>query len=155
MQKEKHEIITHQTDFINFVQQLKNYNDQELRKPIEEDKWSVIEIIAHFFPWDEFIMQQRLPYFFKETTFPPGPNADEVNYEAALLARSNTIQSTIDKCLLVRRELVQILTTLPEEKWFVEMKINQSPLTIYSYFKGLMKHDLHHIEQIKQSLQIK
>lgn len=68
MQKEKHEIITHQTDFINFVQQLKNYNDQELRKPIEEDKWSVIEIIAHFFPWDEFIMQQRLPYFFKETT---------------------------------------------------------------------------------------
>jgi hypothetical protein len=156
MQLEKYAIstCTHQNDFINFVQQLKRFDEQELRQPIVEGKWSVIEIIGHFIPWDEFILQHRVPYFFNGATFPPGPNADKVNKQAALHARSDATHYTIEKCIQVRRQLVEALTALPDEEWFVEMKINESTLTIYSYFEGLMAHDLHHIEQIKRALQI-
>jgi len=151
---ERIEILNHQRSFINFAQSLANFNESQLREPIDAGKWSVIEIIGHFYAWDEFILHNRLPYFLTENTLPPGPEADDLNKQSALLARQASVQNTIRKCIRIRTELVEKLESLPPENWVVEFKINNSMLTIYQYFKGLMEHDIHHLNQIKQALNI-
>lgn len=47
------------------MKNLSNLDEQLLRKPINEGKRTVIEIIAHFYPWDEFVLEHRIPYLFK------------------------------------------------------------------------------------------
>ena len=150
--KEKLEILNHQTSFINFVQSLAYLDEYVLRQPIREGKWSIIEIIGHFYFWDEFVLQKRLPYLLSGNTFPPGPNANVLNKQAALLARQENIRSTLEKCLHIRTELIEALSAITDENWLIEIKINQTRLTIYEYFKGLMEHDIHHINQIKSAI---
>lgn len=152
--KEKTEILEHQCNFLNFIQSLKNLNDHFLRTPIGDEKWSVIEIIGHFHPWDEFVLQNRLPYFLTNCSLPPSPNTDELNYHSAQLSKNNSFLYTIEKFIRIRSELVETLNQLPEESWLAELKINQSTLSLYSYFKGLMEHDLHHMNQIQSFLKI-
>ncbi|PAD85243.1 hypothetical protein CHH57_00800 [Niallia circulans] len=36
-------------EIYRFIQKLENFNENLLRKPIGEGKWSVIEIIGHFY----------------------------------------------------------------------------------------------------------
>ena len=149
MLNEKYEILEHHHNFLYFLQSLKKLNENLLRKPISEGKWSVIEIISHFRFWDEFIVQNRTPYFLTNSSLPPSPNADDLNFHDSLQARHDTIQHTFKKCIRVRRELMKTLNELPEEKWLAELNINQSTLTLYTYFKGLMEHDIHHLNQIQ------
>ncbi|WP_411238378.1 hypothetical protein [Bacillus altitudinis] len=37
-------------------------------------------------------------------------------------------------------------------RWTTPFLIGQTELTLLSYFQGLIKHDLHHMEQIKKVL---
>ena len=150
--KEQCEILEHQRNFLNFIQTLVKLDEQVLRTPIRDGKWSVIEIIGHFHPWDEFVLQKRLPYLLTNSSLPPSPNADELNLRSAQLIRNESIQHTIEKCIHIRMELIEALNELPEENWLTELKINQSTLSFYSYFKGLMEHDLHHLNQIQSFL---
>lgn len=154
LSNKKLEILNHQRSFINFIESLNSLNESQLREPIDAGKWSVIEIIGHFYPWDEFILQKRIPYFLTGGTLPPGPEADDLNKQSALLARQESVQNTISKCIRIRTELVEKLESLPPKNWLVEFKINHSQLTIYQYFKGLVEHDIHHLNQIKQALNI-
>lgn len=149
---EKFEILDHQNNFINFVNSLTYLDEYVLRQPIQEGKWSIIEIIGHFYHWDEFVLRNRLPYMLTASPLPPAPNADTLNAHAALLARNESVQTTFERCLHIRTQLVEVLNRIPDEKWFVEFKINHSTLTLYEYLKGLMAHDLHHINQIKASI---
>lgn len=152
--KEKHEILEHQYNFIDYIKSIRSLNEQILRAPIRNGKWSVIEIIGHFHAWDEFVLQNRIPYFLTNSSLPPSPNTDELNYLSAQLSKNNSILHTIEKFIRIRTELVEILNQLPEENWLAELKINQSTLSLYSYFKGLMEHDLHHMNQIQSFLKI-
>lgn len=150
--KEKNEILEHQYNFIDYIKSIRSLNEQILRAPIRNGKWSVIEIIGHFHPWDEFVLQNRLTYFLTNSSLPPSPNTDELNYHSAQLSKNNSILHTIEKCIRIRTELVETLNQLPEENWLAELKINQSTLSLYSYFKDLMEHDLHHMNQIQSFL---
>lgn len=151
---EKSKILKHHQNFINFVEYLGNLDEQILRKPIDQGKWSVIEIVAHFYPWDEFVLHHRLPYLFKNEPLPKSPNAKDLNSESALSARIKNIENTLTKCLCIRNKLYRQLSQIPEDKWLVELQISQSSLTLYEYLKGLMEHDIHHLEQIKSALKL-
>ncbi|MGN7476429.1 DinB family protein [Solibacillus silvestris] len=150
--KEKFEIIRHQKNFLTFIQSLEKLNEDVLRTPIHDGKWSVIEIIGHFYPWDEFVLKKRIPYLLTNSELPPSPNADLLNLRSVQLVRNEDIPHTIKKCIRIRTELIETLNELPEEDWLAELKINQSTLSLYSYFKGLMEHDVHHMKQIKSYL---
>lgn len=88
--KEKTEILEHQCNLLNFLQSLNNLNEHTLRTPLRNGKWSVIEIIGHFYPWDEFVLQLRLPYLLTSSSLPPSPNADKLNYHSSQLAKKLT-----------------------------------------------------------------
>lgn len=148
--KAKLEILDHQNNFINFVQELKKFDYNLLREPISAGKWSPIEIIGHFYPWDEFIIKNRIPYILTKRPLPASPNADSLNKKSAHLARHESVQNTLEKCIHIRTDLIETLNTIPEETWLVEFKINQSTLSPYVYLKGLMEHDIHHLNEIKK-----
>lgn len=152
MQKEKLEILEHHQNFIIFMHRLKSLDEVILRKPIGEGKWSVIEIIGHFYPWDKFILQHRIPYLFTYNSLPKSPSVDDLNEQSSLLSRTETIEETFEKCIKIRKELLMQLSQIPESDWLLQLQINQSNLSLYEYLKGLMEHDVHHVNQIKSYL---
>lgn len=152
MLKGKSEIVAHHQNFITFIHSLKSIDENLLRKPIEEGKWSIIEIVGHFYPWDKFVLQQRIPYLFLEEYLPKAPSIDELNDQSSLYARTEAVENTLEKCIHVRQELLSQLKQIPEDDWLIPIQINQSTLTFYEYLKGLMEHDLHHINQIESSI---
>lgn len=154
MLNEKSKILEHQQSFIVFIKKLGNIDEQLLRKPIDEGKWSSIEIIGHLYAWDEFILHKRIPYFFKGEHLPKGPNPKDLNTQSALLARTEDIEITLEKCLLIRNELFRQLSQIPDENYVTEVNIGQSKLTLYEYLKGLIEHDVHHIKQIEYALKL-
>lgn len=154
MLNEKSKILEHHQNFIIFMKNLSSLDEQLLRKPIDEGKWSVIEIIGHFYAWDEFVLQYRMPYLFKNDDLPKGPNTKDLNTQSALLARTEDIEITLKKCICIRNELFSQLSQIPDDNWLIELQINHSKLTLYEYLKGLMEHDVHHIKQIKSALKL-
>lgn len=152
MLKEKAEILAHHQNFISFIHSLKSINENILRKPIGEGKWSIIEIVGHFYPWDEFVLQQRIPYLFTEEYLPKAPSIDELNDQSSLHTSTEAVENTLEKCIHLREELLSQLQQIPEHDWLIPIQINQSTLTFYKYLKGLMEHDLHHINQIKSTI---
>ena len=154
MLEEKSIIVKHYQNFIIFMDSLNILDEHLLRTSISEGKWSVIEIIGHFYAWDEFVLQHRIPYLFKSEHLPKGPNTKDLNTQSALLARTEDIEITLKKCIRIRRELLNQLSRIPDDNWLIPLQINQSNLTLYEYLKGLMDHDLHHMKQIKTALKL-
>lgn len=149
MLKEKSEILAHHQNFITIIHSLRSFEENLLRKPIEDGKWSVIEIVGHFYPWDEFVLQHRIPYLLTGERLPKGPSIDELNGQSSLLARTEAVENTLVKCLLIREELLSQLKPIPDCNWLSEIQINETNITLYEYLKGLMEHDIHHINQMK------
>lgn len=147
---EKTKIIAHHLEFKEFITSLRALDEEILRKPIAEGRWSIIEIIGHLIAWDEFVLRDRMPYFFRDSTFPAGLDVVTFNEQAAASARKKEAAVVLDAFLCGRTRLIERLTEIPDALWETEITIHQSKLTLFSYFKGLMTHDLHHIAQIKE-----
>ncbi|WP_194840878.1 DinB family protein [Filobacillus milosensis] len=150
MNQLKKEILNHQQNSIDFVRSLVNLSEKEWRTPIEEGKWSIAEIVAHFKPWDEFITNQRIPFLITNQSLPNSPNVDELNKESALFARKESKQTIINNFVKARTELYEATKEISDEWWEKTIIIKATTLSLYDYFNGLAQHDSHHSEQIKQ-----
>lgn len=151
--EQKSAIIDHNKEMINWVITLREMPEDIWFQPIEAGKWSPAEIISHFVPWDEFILEKRLPYLFTDKTLPKGPeNAEVFNLEAANAGRSNEKEVTIQKFITTRRELIKGIGGLSDDLWENTFKIGSAELHLFDYFKGLIDHDLHHKQQIDKIL---
>ena len=111
---------------------------------MQEGKWSIIEVIGHFQPWDQFVIEQRLPYIFSNEKAQPSLKVEEVNATAAWGARKNPINVTIEHFMTTRTQLIELLSDLHKEVWNSQIHINQKTISFSEYMKGLMEHDLHH-----------
>jgi hypothetical protein len=151
MNANKKTILQHHLNSIEFVQSLQLLNEHQWRTPIAEGKWTIAEIIGHFKPWDEFIMQQRLPYLFSGNELSKGPDAQQINREAAAVSRKESKQDTLDKFVLTRKKLYEEILNIPDELWDRPFYIGTSKLSLYGYLQGLAEHDCHHFEQIKST----
>lgn len=154
MNKFKEEIIRYQLNAIKFVQSLKEISEKEWRTEIEKGKWTIAEIIGHFNPWDEFVIQKRLPYIFTKNEFPKGPDSELTNLKSALTSRSENQRTTIDKFISTRIELSRIIIDIPDERWDEKITIGKTTLTLYEYLLGLAQHDCHHFSQIKNKISL-
>ncbi|MFJ7664912.1 DinB family protein [Lysinibacillus sp. NPDC097162] len=149
MHPEKKQILMHYEKSILWLEQLSHASDKQWRSPIQQGKWTVAEVIGHLIPWDEFVLHKRIPFLFSKEQLPKGPDVEQMNAEAAsssgLLSMEHTLQALLNnRCLLL-----DALALLPDELWQQSFKIGHSELTLYSYFCGLVEHDLHHFLQIQ------
>ncbi|ALM26516.1 DinB family protein [Bacillus altitudinis] len=148
----KDTVIKHYEHTLEWVQSLTKVTEEEWRSAIAEGKWSMAEIIAHFVPLDEFILHDRLKEFWNEQALPQAPDAHEMNQQSAERARKEERSETIGRFIAVRTELLQEMKKIEPSRWNASFLIGQTELTLSSYFEGLIKHDLHHMEQIKKVL---
>lgn len=145
----KESIIDHYEHSIEWVRSL---TDDEWRSAIVDGKWSIAEIIAHFVPWDEFILHDRLKEFWNDRPLPQAPDAHEMNQQSAERARQEERSETIGRFIAVRTELLQEMKKIEPSRWNKPFFIGQTKLTLLSYFQGLIEHDIHHMKQITKLL---
>ncbi|MEH7805430.1 MULTISPECIES: DinB family protein [Bacillus] len=148
----KDTVIKHYEHTLEWVQSLTELTDKEWRRAIADGKWSIAEIIAHFVPWDEFILHDRLKEFWNDRALCKAPDVHEMNIQSAERARHEERSETIGRFIAVRTELLQEMKKIEASRWTTPFLIGQTELTLSSYFQGLIKHDLHHMEQVKQAL---
>lgn len=148
----RNEIIKHHQYAIEFVRSLNNLREEQWRMKKEEGKWTVAEIIGHLIPWDEFVLNNRLPYLFSIQELPIGPDVKTLNATSAGKAREQEKKVIINDFISVRSELLQKIEGIPDLRWKEEITIGQTMLNLYDYFKGLAEHDLHHFNQIKDKI---
>ncbi|MCF6136566.1 DinB family protein [Pseudalkalibacillus berkeleyi] len=148
----KNEVVRHHLDMIEWSQSLNHLSSDQWNRPIKENKWSIAEILSHFLPWDEFIINQRIPYLISSKSLPKPPNKETMNDKAAKEGRCTEKSVTINRFIDSRRNLLMCIESLDENLWDKTFKIGETELTLYQYFSGLAKHDLHHKKQIHESL---
>ncbi|MFP3811831.1 DinB family protein [Bacillus sp. FSL K6-2841] len=151
----KDTVIKHYEHTLEWVQSLTEVTEEEWRSTIADGKWSIAEIIAHFVPWDEFILHDRLKEFWNNKALPQAPDVHEMNRQSAERARKEERSETIGRFIAVRTILLQEMKKIEVSRWTTPFLIGQIELTLSSYFQGLIKHDLHHMEQVKQALSTK
>lgn len=149
MRKGKKEVIEHHYNALEFVRTLNNISEDQWRTKIAEGKWTVAEIIGHLIPWDEFVLKKRVPYLFSDHEFPKGPDADITNAESASKTKEQEKKVIIDEFILVRNDLLIAIDRIPTSRWEVDLVIGQTRLSLFDYFDGLAKHDVHHFRQVK------
>ncbi|MGA9289420.1 MAG: DinB family protein [Anaerobacillus sp.] len=119
--------------------------------PIKPGKWSPAEILSHIREWDEYLLNERIPYIHHEAQLSKlDVNVEEVNEEAAAYARSGISKDQmITETLNGRERVVATLRKLNENQWNETFYIDKYPLCLTSYMKGLIEHDEHHKMQIE------
>ncbi|MGE7919790.1 DinB family protein [Viridibacillus sp. NPDC093762] len=145
-------ILNHYENSIHYIESLKRVSDDCWLIPIEESKWSVCEIVGHLVPWDNFVLEKRLPYLLNLKQELESPNVKEMNQIAALESRNISKDESIKNCRLTRIKLVSEISKIPASEFNKELNIGTSTLTVTAYFKGLIAHDLHHYQQIDEFL---
>lgn len=148
----KDTVIKHYEHTLEWVQSLTEVTEEEWRSSIADGKWSIAEIIAHFVPWDEFMLHDRLKEFWNDRSLPQAPDVHKMNQQSAERARHEERSETIGRFIAVRTKLLQEMKKIEASRWTTPFLIGQTELTLSSYFQGLIKHDLHHMEQIKKVL---
>ncbi|GAB0170279.1 DinB family protein [Lysinibacillus sp. CTST325] len=149
MYHDKHQIISHYERSIVFVESLSNITEEQWRTSIGPGKWTVSEVIGHLTPWDEFVVNQRLPFLFTEESLPKGPTVEELNTSAARNSRAQRKEETIANFINQRQQLIDALYQIVDKQWQQPFTIGASELTLCGYFASLVDHDLHHFSQIQ------
>lgn len=152
MNKYREKILTHYLNSIEFVKSLDSLSEIEWRSQVEEGKWTIAEIIGHLIPWDEFVIKYRLPYIFSNIEIPKGPDAEKTNSESASISRKENKQVTIKRFISIRKELYEAILQIPDNCWEKKISIGKTEMFLYEYLNGLVEHDCHHFEQIKNKI---
>ncbi len=152
MLKNKENLLIHFENSIDWVKKLKELTENQWRTPIAEGKWTIAEVIGHLTPWDQFLIEQRLPFLLQDKALPKSPDENEINQQAATLSQMKTKDEIIEEFILNRRKLIIAVNNIPVEMWEKEFNIGTSSLTLYTYLLGFKEHDEHHFEQIEKVL---
>ncbi|UTR13084.1 DinB family protein [Evansella sp. LMS18] len=137
---------------IDLARVVKKFSEEEWRTLIAPKKWSIAEVMGHLTRWDEFLLENRLPYFFTDEPLPPAPDVETFNQESARLSREGTKEEIINQFISVKTKIYEILQKTEQEVWEKNITIGSRQLTFYEYFESLKKHDKHHLDQITSAL---
>lgn len=152
MNQNKEEILMHYENSIHFIKNLVNLTEEQWRTPIAQGKWTIAEVIGHIEPWDQFLLNQRLPYLFEDAVLPKGPEVEVVNHHSSIKSKVQKKEEVISGLIAVRRSLVIVMNNIEDGLWEREIKVNQTTLTVTGYLKGFVEHDEHHFKQIQTVL---
>ncbi|WP_042401639.1 DinB family protein [Geomicrobium sp. JCM 19037] len=149
MEEHQARIIAHHTRVLSVVTSLQRLDEHEWRTPVKRGGWTVAEVIAHLIPWDDFVLQKRLPYLFSQHPLPKGPEREGINSRAAERGRCIAQRDIIAEFTNIRTDLLQSIRDIHETDWNRPIFIGETELTVSAYFIGLAEHDRHHLQEIR------
>ena len=150
--REKIDLFIHYKHLLNFLEKLKELDEELLRKPILPTKWSCIEIIGHFIKWDELILYERLPFIGSKHPLLTAPSTEQTNETSAKLARERSVNVTINEAIATRKQLLLKINELSFHAWEKTIIIEGEVIAFSKYIQKFVEHDLHHMEQIRTFL---
>ncbi|MBW8348010.1 DinB family protein [Bacillus sp. IITD106] len=158
-----HEMINDLDQFNVWVKSLEKVEDPFFFEPISEGKWSIAEIISHITFWDEYILEEMLP-FMKQDADIHSIEFEPLNQKAAAYALSGvSSHDLINRQLEMRTKVVSALKEKTEEEFLASFTLNGEkideysgyPHSMFNYFASFVWHDNHHKKQIEEFLKRK
>ncbi|MED4174567.1 DinB family protein [Halalkalibacterium halodurans] len=134
---------------IDEILALKEIDDTVLCKPLSEGKWSIREIVGHLYYWDKFILEKMVPLMGEGGNLPGFPEHDQHNEDAILFLKEYSVESIIDHFVATRKELTREMKNLAEDIRFT-IGGGKRQFSGESFLKIFLKHDAHHIKQMKE-----
>ncbi|RBP95030.1 putative damage-inducible protein DinB [Cytobacillus firmus] len=147
----KQDIISHYESFSVWLESIKDLDRENWLKPVSAGKWPVAAVVAHLLFWDRYSIEQRFPFFKEGAVLENFPDFQSVNNAALEYAKKHAQLEIIEELLSVRRQFLQMLEGMSEEKLDTAFKIGSTSLTVRDYFADFIGHDIHHKKQIIQS----
>ncbi|QWC23364.1 maleylpyruvate isomerase N-terminal domain-containing protein [Bacillus haikouensis] len=146
-------ILFHHQEFIRWARSLESLPKEEWLRPVEEAKWSIAEIVGHLEPWDEFVVNKRLPFLGTGEPLPSAPDPQILNEQSAAKACTSNQTAVIRQFILTREKLIESLKEIPDESWEQTLKPGSKEITLIKYLEGLAEHDLHHKREVNQAVE--
>ncbi len=144
------ETLNQFTDFLPWVEQLREIDKDLWLKPIATGKWSLREILTHIMHWDKNSLEMMVPNMAE------GANLFFVdieghNQEAAVFAQSyTTLNALIDDLIKSRQQLIEILIEKYDDT--TQFTIDNRNYTYKKFIDVFIHHDEHHKKQIEAFL---
>ena len=151
----KEMIIMQYKRTIESVEKLVHLSEEQWRSPIDEHGRTIAEIIGHLIPWDEYVINERIPVFKAQIgDLPRPPQDDVINTPASIRSKTESKDTIIKSFITVRESLIELIKELDEKLWRddVTFSIGKSILTLHQYFSGLIEHDLLHFKEIENAI---
>ncbi|TCZ79391.1 DinB family protein [Paenibacillus albiflavus] len=143
-------IINYQ-DTTKEIATLKEIEEYKMLDPIKEGKWSIREIIGHLHYWDKFILEQHIPFMAQGANLIAFPDHDSHNNEGIQYISSfKNVAALIDEFVYTRNQLFEAIHSIKSDIRFT-IGSGKRQFTIESYIGIFSKHDIHHLEQIRNS----
>lgn len=136
---------------VNEILDLKEISEEKLSEPMEEGKWSTIQVVAHLYYWDKYNLEKMVPHIAEGTDLPQFPNHDQHNEEAMAFIEGFSVESIIDSFVQTRKELTEELSRIGNDVRFT-IGGGKRKFSRDSFIKIFIKHDGHHLKQIKEKL---
>lgn len=146
----KKEIRIFQT-MANEVETLKQVEEKQLSEPIQADKWSVREIVAHLYYWDKFNLEKMVPFMEDEAKLREFPDHDTHNSEGLEKVKDLTIYEIMDQFIETRLQLCSALEAVDIKNRFT-IGSGKRKIGVDSFIRIFQKHDQHHLKQIQKKL---
>lgn len=134
------------SDFLLWVENLRDTAQDLWLKPISTGKWSLREILTHIMYWDRNSLERMVPnmtegakLFFVDI--------EKHNQEAAVLAQSyNSLDVLIDDLVMTRKQLLGLLEEKNNDT--TRFTIDNRNYTYKKFVNVFIHHDDHHKKQI-------
>jgi hypothetical protein len=120
-----------------------------LSEPMDEGKWSALEMIAHLHYWD--IECLRMVPQIKQGAVLTFTAIQPLNEEAAAYGRSQRPEELVRQFVETRRELIDAIRSHPEPQVTFTLDGETSDLT--EFVRIFVHHDGHHREQLDTFLE--
>ncbi|HEK9100505.1 DinB family protein [Bacillus pfraonensis] len=145
----KDEILVQYASIDNILQSLLNLNDQIWFIPIQLDKWSTSEIVAHILFWDRFILERLLLLQSQKCLTKANINVDAFNRKSANYAKSGVVKDElIQQFKEARFNLIHFLEAFSEEDFSKIYMIQDKNQSLQDYMNAMVDHDNFHFNQI-------
>ncbi|KMK78112.1 DinB family protein [Alkalihalobacillus pseudalcaliphilus] len=141
----------HFKEMITEVLPLKEEQAERLEAPIKEGKWSIREIVAHLYGWDQFNLDTMVPNMENQASLSVFPDHDSFNEKTLRSVENKSSYELIEMFMATREELVNALTKIEPSARF-HIGEGKRAFSAESFTKIFVKHDAHHIKQIKDKL---
>ncbi|UTR15777.1 DinB family protein [Salipaludibacillus sp. LMS25] len=134
------------------ISNLKELPEDKLSEPIKEGKWSIIQVVGHLYYWDKYNLEEMAPYMTEGADLPQFPDHDQHNEEAMSFIEGFSVASLIDRFVQTRNELAEEVSKVGKDVRFT-IGGGKRKFSGESFIKIFIKHDDHHLKQIKEKLQ--
>jgi len=134
------------------IAMLKENEEHKMLDPLKEGKWSIREIIGHLYYWDKFILEQHIPFMAQGANLIAFPDRDFHNNEGIqYISNFKNVVALIDEFVYTRNQLFEAVNSINSDLRFT-IGSGKRQFTLESYISIFSKHDIHHLEQIRNKL---